>query len=312
MLAVAPPAMAAEMIGFTTVKNTDVASFGIGYLRGNGTGTLNVSGVTGSATRAYLYWHGPTNSTNAAANANVSFGGTSITGTNVGFSADNFWSFANSQAYRSDVTSLLTGNGSYALSNFTKSDAEINGASLIVFYDDGDLTNNRDVVLFDGNDSNFNNVYDADNWNAVLNNINYASGSATLTLHVSDGQDFSSIDDGNLSVNGTIIGSGGLFQGDGVQFGNGNTPGNGALWDIETFNIAPSLSPGNNSLSLSLPGQTDALSLVVAQFNLPVGAAPDVGAVPEPATWAMMLGGFGMIGGAMRRRQKVTTRVRFA
>jgi hypothetical protein len=29
-------------------------------------------------------------------------------------------------------------------------------------------------------------------------------------------------------------------------------------------------------------------------------------AVPEPATWAMMLGGFGLVGGAMRRRQKVS------
>jgi hypothetical protein len=32
--------------------------------------------------------------------------------------------------------------------------------------------------------------------------------------------------------------------------------------------------------------------------------------VPEPATWAMMVGGFGLIGGAMRRRQR--TSVRFA
>jgi hypothetical protein len=28
-------------------------------------------------------------------------------------------------------------------------------------------------------------------------------------------------------------------------------------------------------------------------------------AVPEPATWAMMVGGFGLIGSAMRRRQRV-------
>ena len=27
------------------------------------------------------------------------------------------------------------------------------------------------------------------------------------------------------------------------------------------------------------------------------------GAVPEPASWAMMLGGFGLVGGAMRRRK---------
>ena len=34
-------------------------------------------------------------------------------------------------------------------------------------------------------------------------------------------------------------------------------------------------------------------------------------AVPEPATWAMMLFGFGTIGGALRRRPKVATRVRY-
>jgi hypothetical protein len=38
-----------------------------------------------------------------------------------------------------------------------------------------------------------------------------------------------------------------------------------------------------------------------------------VGAVPEPATWAMMIGGFGMVGGAMRRRRASTrTTVSFA
>lgn len=36
------------------------------------------------------------------------------------------------------------------------------------------------------------------------------------------------------------------------------------------------------------------------------------GAVPEPATWAMMIVGFGSVGGAMRRRSSVKTSVRFA
>lgn len=35
-------------------------------------------------------------------------------------------------------------------------------------------------------------------------------------------------------------------------------------------------------------------------------------AVPEPAAWAMMIGGFGMIGGALRRQKKITTSVKFA
>ena len=40
--------------------------------------------------------------------------------------------------------------------------------------------------------------------------------------------------------------------------------------------------------------------------RLTFGAAPPAGAVPEPATWAMMIGGFGLAGGALRsaRRRK--------
>jgi hypothetical protein len=33
----------------------------------------------------------------------------------------------------------------------------------------------------------------------------------------------------------------------------------------------------------------------------------NVAAVPEPASWAMMIGGFGMVGGSMRRRRRKTT-----
>ncbi len=35
--------------------------------------------------------------------------------------------------------------------------------------------------------------------------------------------------------------------------------------------------------------------------------APSVAAVPEPATWAMMIGGCGMVGGSMRYRRRKTT-----
>ena len=40
------------------------------------------------------------------------------------------------------------------------------------------------------------------------------------------------------------------------------------------------------------------------------GAATNVPGVPEPASWAMMLGGFGLVGGALRSSRK--TAVRFA
>ena len=40
-------------------------------------------------------------------------------------------------------------------------------------------------------------------------------------------------------------------------------------------------------------------------------ASTPAGAVPEPATWAMMIGGMGVVGGAMRRR-RVSAEVSFA
>lgn len=43
-----------------------------------------------------------------------------------------------------------------------------------------------------------------------------------------------------------------------------------------------------------------------------IGTTAGPGAVPEPATWAMMILGFGMIGGAMRRRSRQEAKVRFA
>ena len=105
-------AFANDIQYFTTVTNTDWTEAGVGGMRGVGTGDIALSGVTGTVTRAYLFWHGPTNSIDPGVNAAVNFNGTNITGTNIGFSSDNFWNFQNSQAYRANVTGLVSGNRS--------------------------------------------------------------------------------------------------------------------------------------------------------------------------------------------------------
>lgn len=298
-------ASASQLSFFETQFDTDWTTAGYGGMRGVGTGDVSLSGVSGTISQAYLYWHGPTNSTDPAANASVNFAGTDITGSNIGFSDDNFWGFDNSQAYRADVTSLVTGNGNYSLSNFNKTGVEINGVSLMVFFDDGDSTNNRDVVLFDGNDANFTNVFDPLGWDISLPGINYSSGNAFLNMGVSDGQDFGTSDDGNLTVNGTIIASGGLFQGDSVPGGTGG-PSNGLLWDLKDFDITSLLTPGLNNLNVTMGSVNDALSAIHVAIDLPAGAAPQqppTNTVPEPATLA--LAGIGMLGmGAIRRRRK--------
>lgn len=46
--------------------------------------------------------------------------------------------------------------------------------------------------------------------------------------------------------------------------------------------------------------------------NIQFTGLDGVSAAPEPGTWAMMILGFGLIGFALRRRQKVATRVSYA
>ena len=293
----------ANVIGFfETQRNTDFTSAGVGGLRGTGTGDITLSGVSGDVTRVYLYWHGPTNSSDPGFNATITFNGTTITGQNIGFSDDNFWGQENSQAYRADVTALVGGDGVYTIAGLSPNNS--NGASLLAFFDDGDDSNNRDIVLFNGNDANFPNAFDPDGWNIALNNIVYSGGTAGLELHVSDGQNFGPNDDGTLTINGAPFASGGLFQGNSTPATPGTTVGNGALWDIRNFDLTALFTLGVNNLSIALGGVNDALSAIVAAINLPAGAAPpDPDPIPVPPAALLLLTGAGALT-AMRRRKK--------
>src|ERR1043165_7617732 len=57
------------------VRYTDFLSPGIGGLRNVGSGTITLQGMTGTVHQAWLYWAGPSNTTNPAANASITFAG---------------------------------------------------------------------------------------------------------------------------------------------------------------------------------------------------------------------------------------------
>ena len=65
------------------------------------------------------------------------------------------------------------------------------------------------------------------------------------------------------------------------------------------------LASGNN-----IAGSSIDFVPVAATFAI-VPGDDAVAAVPEPASWALMIGGVGLVGGAMRRR-RATVRVAFA
>jgi hypothetical protein len=78
----------------------------------------------------------------------------------------------------------------------------------------------------------------------------------------------------------------------GVHYGRGNGPvdNSGGVTAFYRFNA------GTNLDSFSFQnGSVSGVALYATGV-----------AVPEPATWAMMLGGFGLLGASMRRRQRTT------
>jgi hypothetical protein len=259
-----------------SVTNTDVAESGFGGMRGgDGTGTITVSGIPDGAsiTKAFLWWNGPTNSADPAANAAVTFNGTPVTGTNIGISGDNNWGFQNSQSYRADVTDQVPGNGSYSLAGFVKPGGiDINGVGLIVFYRNGTTADDRNVVLWNGNDSNCLAGGVPENWDETINGVPYNGGAASLDFMVGDGQSFA---DGEIDLNGLpFVAAGQNFDGDSTPRPGASTPpfAPDSLWDVKSFGgLEPFLTNGSTTdLHLTSPALGDCLSLVVAAANVPV------------------------------------------
>jgi len=283
--------MANDVTFQETIYSTDYAAAAVGGMRDSAKASLNLAGVSGTVNKAYLYWHGPMNSTNPLANASIRLNNQPVTGVNIGYSDDNCWGFNNSQAYRADVTSLVRKekNGIYYLTQFVKQGTNINanGASLMVFFNDSNTNNNRDIVLFHGNDSNADNFYDAPGWNVNLTGLSYVSGQGFVQLHVSDGQIY---EDEALKVNGEIVEERGqVFQGTSVLAANNGPSGTGRLWDVATYDVTAILEAGSNTIAIThgyigTPERArgDCVSLIAAVINLPAGTVPP----PPPANLA--------------------------
>jgi hypothetical protein len=93
------------------------------------------------------------------------------------------------------------------------------------------------------------------------------------------------------TIGGTTIGEETLFG----TFQNGSVTWNGPqTFDFGSAGIL-TVSLNNKDFGNGFFGLSNGGSTVTGNFKL-------TAAVPEPASWAMMVGGFGVVGGALRRR----------
>ncbi len=89
---------------------------------------------------------------------------------------------------------------------------------------------------------------------------------------------------------------GGVYSTSGVQIGNGSNWFSAIALDSQWINKVVITTAGDVS---------DVRQIRVGGIgNIPTG-----GVVPEPATWMMLIAGFGLVGSAMRRRRNTTARI---
>lgn len=119
---------------------------------------------------------------------------------------------------------------------------------------------------------------------------------------------FFSLDGGATNFFGDAFFSTGDFLGDGRQASHWRDVGAG---EVQRGILDPTLARGTNSIITGL--DLAAFDATGWNLNFDVLANSDyafntnninVSAVPEPATWAFMIFGFGMVGSALRRRRK--------
>lgn len=147
-------------------------------------------------------------------------------------------------------------------------------------------------------------------WNSVGAEINGLSWGIT-----SDPNDYSTDGTAAVTLSGTFINDQGYEVGTAsfalpsvsldagtyylVLTGATTSTGDVTFWDENNGPSSASAGGFGSLAGYDIPGTTGSES-----FEILGTAAGDTGAVPEPASWALMISGFGMVGGALRASRR--------
>lgn len=248
---------------------------GIG-MRNQGSGTISITAVPAGATvvSATLMWDIIADQQDPTF-AQGTINGSTITGTSWSSGASPCWSEGSTNwSYEADVTSQVTGNGSYDLGGFASGDTDgsdpwtvgtdaplLDGASLVVVYQLASMPEAVIQIAEGASETDSGNEADA-----TLDGFTVsAPASATTTYIVGDGQEAGN----TASFDGTTLPDV-SFPGADPQSVPDYSRGN--LWDSVTTDASSLVTAGDTSADLSVTGNDDCL-VWVGQV-LAVSSAP--------------------------------------
>lgn len=273
------------VFGPETHTNVDYSAFGVGDLIHNGAHSDNGSFDLRSSKiknvkLALLYWWGVPNG--ILNSGKIVFADKPIDGFGIAPSHRGEKYFgAESWSFVANVTTIVQQLGTidYHITTTT-----CYGASLIILWDDGIASNNRDITIYSGNDGNRDFARpgwtDPAGWDSTLKDLDYTGRGAIVQLHVAEGERqqeaLLTFSNGSRQItyprpNGTFDPLfPDIFWGNSVP-PNSLLPGRppGGLWDIIDFDITSILSNGENDVLITAPKGPDTLFLVLAIVNQP-------------------------------------------
>jgi hypothetical protein len=246
-------------------------------MRNRGYGTITLSGIPQGAkiVSAYLFWdilanaeqpsfkQGKITSTTWFSRLPfnlVSVLSSALSGTRVSSGPDPCWGNVANFSYRAEVTSQITGNGSYYLSGFASGTTNgqdpwlvgstapmMEGASLVVIYSD-QSSPATDITIYNGSFETQGKV-----GSQTISGFSVSSvKQARTTFIVADGQKDSKP---GFSFNGTPISV--PFSGQDHQDGTNYSQGN--LWDTQTVDVGSLIAPNSSSATLTAQGGPDCI-----------------------------------------------------
>ncbi len=273
--------------------NGDVLVAGEG-LRGTGSGSILVRGLPNGATihAAFLYWATIGNSNTFTT---VNFAGSPVTGVVIGTASDSCWGASANFAYWANVTSRVTGNGTYTISGLPSSLAGGNdsqGASLVIVYTHPSMARrsiriNDGAVVLTANGDTYSNSFTG------ITTDGTPVTNAKISLVVGDGQSGSGLNEGQQFLNGTAFAT------------NPFTGREGNYWDSLTWDVT-GIYPASSTVTTQLQtsdssGNVDCLLWVANILSVTTtGFTPPILPISDPLRrhqWH--LNNFGQTGGTV-------------